>query len=196
MSPHPNPLPPKAGEGAAKRRVRARILRITQLGEPVLRRASKNLPLPLSRAHHRLIDDMIITMKRAKGVGIAAPQVGVGLNLFIVAPEPSVRYPKAPRMAPVAMINPKVVRHSSKTVTDWEGCLSIPGLRGRVPRYHALEIEFTARDGRRLRGKLTGFVARIFQHEYDHICGRVYLDRVNDTRTFMTEAQYRKLRHA
>ncbi len=193
MKPHPSPLP--KGEGAAQRRVRPRILRITQLGEAVLRRISKNVPWPLSRAHDRLIDDMISTMKKARGVGIAAPQVGAGLNLFIVAPEPSVRYPRAPHMAPVAMINPKLVRKSKKMVTDWEGCLSIPGLRGRVPRYHAIEIEFTARDGRRLRGKLTGFVARIFQHEFDHINGHVYLDRVKDPRTFIMETEYRKLRH-
>jgi peptide deformylase len=136
---------------------------------------------------------MIVTMKRAKGVGIAAPQIAVGIRLFIVAPQPSIRYPKAPRMAPVAMINPVLVKHSKKMVTDWEGCLSIPGLRARVPRYHSLEIEFTARDGRRLRGKLSGFVARIFQHEFDHINGRVYVDRVQDTKTFMTESEFRKM---
>jgi peptide deformylase len=169
------------------------LLRITQLGEPVLRRISKSVRLPLSRAHHRLIDDMILTMKKAKGVGIAAPQVGVGLRLFIVAPEPSVRYPKAPKMAPVAMINPVLVSHSKKLVTDWEGCLSIPGLRARVPRWQSIEIEFTDRGGRRLRGKLGGFVARIFQHEFDHINGMVYVDRVKDTRTFMTESEFRKL---
>jgi peptide deformylase len=170
-----------------------KVRAITQLGQPVLRNLSKPVPLPLSRAHDRLIDDMILTMKKAKGVGIAAPQVGVGLRLFIVAPEPSVRYPDAPRMAPVAMINPKLVGHSRKVVTDWEGCLSIPGLRGRVPRYQAVEIEFTARDGRRLRAELTGFIARIFQHEFDHISGHVYLDRVQDPRTFMTETEFRKL---
>jgi len=175
---------------------KGRILRITQLGEPVLRRVSKNIRVPLTRAHDRLIDDMIATMKKARGVGIAAPQVGEGLNLFIVAPEPNARYPKAPRMPPVAMINPIVVKRSAKMVTDWEGCLSIPGLRGRVPRHHAVEVEFTARDGRRLRAEMTGFIARIFQHEFDHINGRVYIDRVKDTRTFMTESQYRKLLHA
>jgi peptide deformylase len=136
---------------------------------------------------------MIATMKKAQGVGIAAPQVGVGLRMFIVAPEPSVRYPKAPQMAPVAMINPKLVKHSKKMVTDWEGCLSIPGLRARVPRWHSVEIEFTARDGQRLRAELSGFIARIFQHEFDHINGHVYLDRVCDTRTFMTESEFRKL---
>jgi peptide deformylase len=173
--------------------MKKKILRITQLGEPVLRRASKTVSLPLSRSKNRLIEEMIATMKKAKGVGIAAPQVNVGLRMFIVAPEPSVRYPQAPKMAPVVMINPVLVKRSKKIVTDWEGCLSIPGLRARVPRYHAIEIDFTARDGRRLRGKLSGFVARIFQHEFDHINGRVYLDRVTDTRTFMTEAEFRKL---
>jgi peptide deformylase len=191
MKPHPNPLP--MGEGVARRQVRPQILRITQLGEPVLRRVSKPVSLPLSKAYDRLIDDMIATMKKAKGVGIAAPQVGVGLRLFIIAPEPSIRYPKALRMAPVAMINPVLVKHSKKIVTDWEGCLSIPGLRGRVPRYQSIEIEFTTRDGRRLQGKLSGFVARIFQHEFDHINGHVYIDRVRDTRTLMTESEFRKL---
>jgi peptide deformylase len=118
------------------------------------------------------------------------------LRLFIVAPEPSARYPHAPRMGPVVMVNPKLLRHSRRMVTDWEGCLSIPGLRGRVPRYHAVEIEFTARTGERLRAELTGFIARIFQHEFDHINGRVYVDRVKDTRTFMTETEFRKLSHA
>lgn len=169
-----------------------RILSITQLGHPVLRHVSKPVPLPLSKAHNRLIDDMMATMKKAKGVGIAAPQVGVGLRLFIIAPEPSARYPNALRMPPVAMINPVLMKHSKKMVTDWEGCLSIPGLRGRVPRYQSVDIEFSARDGRRLRGKLSGFVARIFQHEFDHINGMVYVDRVKDTRTFMTESEFRK----
>jgi peptide deformylase len=170
------------------------ILPITQLGRPVLRTPSKPVRIPLSKAHDRLIDDMLVTMKKAKGVGIAAPQVDVGLRLFIVAPEPSSRYPNAPTMAPVTMINPILVKHSKKMVTDWEGCLSIPGLRGRVPRYHAIEIEFTTRDGQRMRAELTGFVARIFQHEFDHINGHVYIDRVADTRTFVTESEYRKLR--
>jgi peptide deformylase len=174
--------------------MKANILRITQLGEPVLRQRAKPVRLPLSRTRDHFIDEMIATMKKAKGVGIAAPQVNASLRLFIVAPEPSVRYPKAPRMAPVAMLNPVWVRHSRKRVTDWEGCLSIPGLRARVPRYETIEIEFTARDGRRLRGTLKGFVARIFQHEFDHINGHVYLDRVKDLRTFMTESEFRKLR--
>jgi len=164
-----------------------RCLSIVLLGDLVLRRGAKPVPLPLSRAHNRLIDDMIATMKKAKGVGIAAPQVGNSLRLFIIAPEPSARYPNAPKMPPVAMINPTLVRQSKKMATDWEGCLSIPGLR---------DIEFSARDGRRMAGKLRGFVARVFQHEFDHINGHVYLDRVRDPLTFMTETEFRKLLRA
>ncbi len=171
--------------------MKGKILHITQLGERVLRRPSKPVRLPLTKTQDKFIDDMIATMKKAQGVGIAAPQVDVGLRMFIVAPEPSARYPKAKHMDPVAMINPKLVKASRKMVTDWEGCLSIPGLRARVPRHHAVEIEFTARDGARLRAELIGFVARIFQHEFDHIHGMVYLDRVRNSRTFITESQYR-----
>jgi len=138
-----------------------------------------------------MVINMIATMKKAQGVGIAANQVGKDLQLFIVAPEPSVRYPKAPRQPPVAMINPKLVRKSKVMETDWEGCLSIPGIRGRVPRHKNIAIEFTGIDGKRYQGKLSGFVARIFQHEFDHINGFVFLDRVVDTRTLMTESEYR-----
>src|ERR1041385_9031047 len=94
----------------------AKILHITQLGQPVLRQNSKAVRLPLSQAHDRLIDDMLATMKKARGVGIAAPQVGAGVRLFIVAPKPNARYPHAPKMAPLAMINPKLLRHSKKMV--------------------------------------------------------------------------------
>jgi peptide deformylase len=171
----------------------SKILRITQLGEPVLRARSKRVAKPTAAETQLLIADMLVTMKKAQGVGIAAPQVNVGLQLFIVAPEPSSRYPNAPQIPPVPMINPKLVRHSRATISDWEGCLSIPGIRGKVPRYQWVDVQFTATDGKRLQARLTDFVARIFQHEFDHICGQVFLDRVADTRTLMVESEYRKL---
>jgi peptide deformylase len=171
--------------------MRAKIYPITQLGRPVLRRRSKNVAAVTSAKMQAFVADMIATMKKAQGVGIAAPQVGVGLRAFIVAPEPSVRYPKAPSFPPVAMFNPKLLRHSARMITDWEGCLSIPGIRGRVPRYQWVEIEFISIDGKKRRARLTDFIARIFQHEFDHINGHVYLDRVRDTRTLMTEEEFR-----
>ena len=157
----------------------------------MLRRRSKNVAGIKGPKIQQFIENMIVTMRKAQGVGIAAPQVGVGIRAFIVAPEPSERYPKSPTLPPLAMLNPRLIRHSQRRVTDWEGCLSIPGIRGRVPRYHWVEIAFTTRDGVQRRARLSGFVARIFQHEFDHINGNVYLDRVRDTRTLMTEQEYR-----
>jgi len=138
---------------------------------------------------------MIRTMKKAQGVGIAAPQVGLGKRIFIVAPAPSVRYPRAPKIPPLAMVNPRLLKHSSAIENGWEGCLSIPGIRGIVPRWRSIEIGFIRRDGRKCRARLKGFIARIFQHEFDHINGKVFLDRVKDTRTLVTEQGYRKRVH-
>ena len=169
-----------------------KIPAITQLGVPVLRQRAK----PVTRRDwpklRQWVPQMMAAMRRAKGVGIAAPQVGLGKQLFIVAPEPSVRYPSARRIPPIVMINPKLLSHSNSLDRMVEGCLSIPGLRGEVPRWKSVIIEFTDLHGARRRAKLEGFIARIFQHEFDHIQGRLYIDRVTDTRTFMTEGVYRR----
>jgi len=167
------------------------ILPITQLGQPVLRGKASPVSKKTLRQMRPLIQAMIQTMHKARGVGIAAPQVGKSLRLFIVAPQPSVRYPHAPRMKPVAMINPRLIKHSRAMNTGWEGCLSIPGIRGQVPRYTKIHIQFTSETGDLRSAVLTGFVARIFQHEFDHINGRVFLDRVRNTRTLVTEREYR-----
>lgn len=95
-------------------------------------------------------------------------------------------------MEPTAMINPRIISSSTETVKDWEGCLSIPGIRGLVPRNRAIEIEYTSRDGKLHRQELTDFVARIFQHEHDHLDGIVFLDRVESTKELMTEDEYQK----
>jgi peptide deformylase len=168
------------------------IYAITQLGQPVLRRKAPPVSKKALGKLRPLIKDMLQTMHKARGVGIAAPQVGKSLRLFIVAPQPSVRYPHAPRMKPVAMINPRLIKHSGAMNSGWEGCLSIPGIRGQVPRYTKIHIEFTSETGDLRKAVLTGFVARIFQHEFDHINGHVFLDRVRNTRTLMTEREYRK----
>lgn len=172
------------------KRARARILPIIQLGQPVLRAQA----LAVRQVDHpglqQFLDDMLATVRKAQGVGIAAPQVGVSCRAFWITPFPNPRYPRSPRLRPTAMINPRLLAHSKETLDDWEGCLSIPGIRGIVPRYQWVEIEYTARDGKRVRRRLTNFVARIFQHEFDHINGKVFVDRVKDARTFMTEAEY------
>lgn len=167
-------------------------VKIIQLGNPQLRQKSAWVENINDEEIQKLIDDLILTVSQANGVGIAAPQVAESYRLFIVASRPNDRYPHAPEMQPTAMINPQIISHSSEVVKGWEGCLSVPGLRGLVTRYQTIEIEYTDRNGNLQKQELTDFVARIFQHEYDHLEGKVFLDRVESTDDLMTESEYQK----
>lgn len=169
------------------------MLPISQLGNPVLRQQAQPIENVRDKRIQKLIDDLIATVAPANGVGIAAPQVAESYRLFIVASRPTLRYPKAPKMQPTAMINPRILAHSSEIVKDWEGCLSVPGVRGLVPRYRAIEVEYTDRNGKLQRKHLTDFVARIFQHEYDHLDGKVFLDRVESPEEIITEDEYQQI---
>jgi len=168
-------------------------LSIIQLGNPILRQKAEFVKQVKSDNIQKLIDDLLTTVSDANGVGIAAPQVAVGYRVFIVASRPNLRYPNAPLMEPTAMINPKIVAHSDEIVKDWEGCLSVPGIRGLVPRYRKIEVEYIDRNGNLINQQLTDFVARIFQHEYDHFEGLVFLDRVESTFDIVTEQEYQNL---
>lgn len=168
------------------------VLEIIQLGHPLLRSQAQLVDNIQDQNIQNLIDNLIATVGQANGVGIAAPQVAESYQLFIVASRPNLRYPNAPTMEPTAMINPKILAHSSEVVKGWEGCLSIPEIRGYVPRYEAIEIEYTDRNGKLQKQELTDFVARIFQHEYDHLNGIVFLDRLESTHDIITEQEYQK----
>lgn len=170
----------------------AEILEITQLGDPVLRTKAQLVENIQDLRIQKLIDDLITTVKQANGVGIAAPQVRVSDRLFVVASRPNPRYPNAPEMEPTAIINPKILAHSTDIIKGWEGCLSIPGIRGLVPRYQAIEVEYTDQNGKLQKQEMTDFVARIFQHEYDHLDGIVFLDRLESTQDIVTEQEYQK----
>lgn len=167
-------------------------LEITQLGNPILHQKAQLVDNVRDERIQKLIDALIVTVASANGVGIAAPQVAESYRLFIVASRPNPRYPNAPEMEPTAMINPQIIAHSTEIVKGWEGCLSIPGIRGLVPRYQAVEVEYTTPNGKLHRQELTDFVARIFQHEHDHLDGVVFLDRVESTLDLMTEQEYQQ----
>lgn len=167
-------------------------LQIAQLGNPVLRQPAQLVNNIQDKRLQQLIDALIATATVSNGVGIAAPQVSQSCRLFIVASRPNQRYPNAPQMEPTAMINPHIIAHSPEVVKGWEGCLSVPGIRGLVPRYQAIEVEYTSRNGTKNRQEFTDFVARIFQHEYDHLDGIVFLDRVESTQDLMTEQEYQQ----
>ncbi|MGB3694808.1 MAG: peptide deformylase [Spirulinaceae cyanobacterium] len=171
----------------------AELPKIAQLGNPLLRRIANQVEDPQREEIHNLIDDLIAKAALTNGVGIAAPQICQPYRLFIVASHPNPRYPQAPEMEPTAMINPKVLSHSTEMVKDWEGCLSIPGIRGLVPRYQAIEVEYTNQEGILQRLELEGFVARIFQHELDHLNGILFVDRLESTQDMFTEQEYGKI---
>lgn len=167
-------------------------LQIAQLGNPILRQKAKAVDNLQDECIQQLISQLIITAQASNGVGIAAPQVSQSYRLFIVASRPNLRYPQAPVMEPTAMINPRIISHSPEIVKGWEGCLSVPGIRGLVPRYKSIEVEYTSQNGQLQHQELTDFVARIFQHEYDHLDGLTFLDRVESTQNLMTEDEYQK----
>ena len=168
-------------------------MEIITLGNPILREPAKPVTQITNPHFEQLIDSLISTATEAQGVGIAAPQVAQSCRLFIVASRPNQRYPHAPTMEPTAMINPKLLSHSGEIVKDWEGCLSVSGIRGLVPRYREIEVEYTNRTGQQERKILTDFVARIFQHELDHLDGILFIDRLEDEQDLYTEAEYQKI---
>lgn len=166
---------------------------IAQLGAEVLRQKAEAVADVHVAEIRQIIADMQATLAGTQGVGIAAPQISESRRIMIVASRPTPRYPHAPQMAPTVMINPEFEPLSDHKEKDWEGCLSIPGIRARVPRYREILIRYTDQRGEWLELRLDGFVARIFQHEYDHLEGRVYLDSVEDNRDIVSESEYFKL---
>lgn len=171
----------------------AQLLQIAQLGQKVLRQKAKSVTDVKSGTVQKLIDDLLATLKEANGVGIATPQVYVSQRIFIVASYPNPRYPNAPKMRPLPVINPKIIYKSKDTAKDWEGCLSIPGIRASVSRSKQIKVEFTTRKGKLVKRSFKEFIARIFQHEYDHLEGIMFLDRLESNKDMISEKEYQRL---
>jgi peptide deformylase len=119
---------------------------------------------------------------------LAAPQIGESKRIVIVASRPTPRYPSAPLMEPTVMINPEFKALTETQEKDWEGCLSVPGIRALVPRYQEILIQYSDQQGALIETKLSGFVARIFQHEVDHLEGKTYLDRVENNEDIFADS--------
>ena len=170
-----------------------RFLQIAQLGNPVLQERASEIEAVQERELVELIDDMIATTLEMDGVGLAAPQVYQSKRLIIVASRPNARYPYAPLMQPTAMINPIITKFSEETNKDWEGCLSAPGVRGLVSRPSAIQVDYLTRQGEKVTTEFTDFVARVVQHEVDHLDGISFLDRMDDTREIVMEKEFLKI---
>lgn len=170
-----------------------KICDIAQLGNQVLRQKAEVVADVHDVEVLRIIEAMQTTLAATSGVGIAAPQISQSKRIIIMASRPTPRYPTAPLMEPTVMINPDFEILSEIQEKDWEGCLSIPGIRALVPRYRDITIHYTDQQGGSVETQLTGFVARIFQHEVDHLEGKTYLDRVENNADIFSESEFFKL---
>ena len=168
-------------------------LLIAQLGEPVLRQEAAVVEDFNSPELVRFIEQMLASMLTAGGVGIAAPQVFCSRQIMIIASKPNQRYPNAPQMQPLVMLNPHIKSQYGEVNLDWEGCLSVPGIRGWVPRQQNVEVNYQDRAGKSQFIRLNGFVARIFLHEYDHLIGLSFVDRVTDSQFLVAESVWKKI---
>ena len=167
------------------------VLKVAHLGHPILRQIAAPVPPEGIGAPEiqQLIDDMLETMEDEDGAGLAAPQVHVSKRIVIYGVESNPRYPDAEGVPLTVLVNPRLTSLTEEQEEDWEGCLSVPDLRGMVPRYTHLHVEAYGRDGKPLRFEATSFHARVVQHECDHLDGKVYLDRMKsmETLTFLPE---------
>ena len=131
-----------------------------------------------------LIQDMFDTMAAAGGVGLAAPQISIGLQVVIFGFDKSERYPDAPPVPQTILINPVITPIGDEEELGWEGCLSVPGLRGEVPRYRRIRYQGIDEQGNTIDRTVEGFHARVVQHECDHLIGRLYPMRLRDMSRF------------
>jgi peptide deformylase len=167
------------------------ILKVARLGHPVLRQVAAPIPAKEIRSPEiqQLIDDMVETMHEYSGAGLAANQVHVLKQVCVIEVNGNPRYPEAPNVPLTILINPVVTPLAAEMEEGWEGCLSVPDMRGMVPRYTAVRLEAFDRTGTKVDVVAKEFFARVIQHETDHLNGIVYLDRMTDlaTRTHLAE---------
>ena len=165
---------------------------VLQLGHPTLTKVAQPVDIPIEDATKALVKVLLEVLKRDNGVGIAAPQIGQSQQVIIIASRPNIRYPSAPSMQPLVMLNPKILAESTTLELGWEGCLSVPDVRGQVERFSSVEVEYFGLDNQRHQERFEGFVARIVQHEYDHLNGTLFVDRVSSSTDLMSEAEFFK----
>jgi peptide deformylase len=173
------------------------ILKVARLGHPVLRQKAAPVPTEkiASREIQQLIDDMFETMHEYGGIGLAAPQVHESLRLFVAGiRDADVVSPMSDDedMPLIAVINPEVVPVSRETATDWEGCLSIPDIRGQVPRPSAVRLRALDRHGEKFEVIAKGLPARVIQHETDHLDGIIFFDRMKSLESLAFMDEYRR----
>jgi len=157
---------------------------ILKMGDPRLLRVARRVEAFDTPELHALVADLFDTMEAVSGAGLAAPQIGVELAVVIFGFGQNQRYPDAPPVPRTVLINPTVTALSDEEEDGWEGCLSVPGLRGVVPRWSRIRYSGWDQTGERIEREATGFHARVVQHECDHLIGTLYPMRIRDFSRF------------
>ena len=170
------------------------ILKVARLGHPVLRKVAEPVDPAAIRtpAIQRLIDDMIETMREYDGAGLAATQVHTPKQIAVIEVLGNPRYPDAPAVPLMVLVNPVITPLTEEMEEGWEGCLSVPDMRGMVPRYTSVRLQCLDREGQKIDVIAKDFFARVCQHETDHLNAMVYLDRMRNLSTLSYVAEWNK----
>lgn len=171
-----------------------KVLTLTEFGNPILRHRAKPVSLSYLRTKEfkELEQQMINTMRKAQGVGLAAPQIGVPLRIAVMEMRKTPTRPDLEHRGPITIINPVIAKFGAKKEKGWEGCLSLDNVRGEVGRSASITVEYINSDGTKVVEHAAGLWARIFQHEIDHLDGVVYVDRMKDMKSLMTIGEFKK----
>ncbi|NOY94038.1 MAG: peptide deformylase [Deltaproteobacteria bacterium] len=167
---------------------------IVEVGVPSLRERATRVPTADlgSEDLATLVEDLVDSMRAAQGAGLAAPQIGVGLRVCVIEVRDNPRYPYKPNVPLTILVNPVITPLGDEMFDNFEGCLSVPGLRGLVPRHAGVRVEAFSPQGERLDSEIWGVTAGTYQHECDHLDGVLFLDRVRDTRSLSTWDAFRE----
>ncbi len=170
------------------------LRKIAHIGEPILRQVARPLTREelLSVPTQQLIDDLIETMRDAHGAGLAAPQIYEPVAICAICVENNPRYPYKPNIPLTVLVNPEITVLSEETFSNFEGCLSVPGLRGRVLRHAEIRVRALGRQGEALDFEVHGLSAGTYQHEVDHLHATLFIDRLQDPKSLCTWENFQR----
>lgn len=172
------------------------ILKVARLGHPVLRKVAADVSASeiKSQEFQQFLDDMVDTMREYEGIGLAAPQVHRSIRVSVIElpEEGSSRYPDKTPIGLQFFINPKLTVLSKEQGRYWEGCLSVPGMRGLVERPNKVKVEYVDRTGKKCEFVAEGFIATVVQHEFDHLDGILYVDKLVSTKNFSFDQEFER----
>ncbi|MBM9575551.1 peptide deformylase [Leptospira sp. 201903070] len=162
------------------------VRKILRMGDPLLRQVSEPVTEDeiQTKEFKKLLKDMFDTMRHAEGVGLAAPQIGILKQIVVVGSEDNERYPGTPDVPDRVILNPIITPLTAESSGFWEGCLSVPGMRGYVERPNQIRMQWMDEKGNKFDETIDGYKAVVYQHECDHLRGILYVDRLKDTKLF------------